>query len=201
MTLLWIFEDVCQASKDFFFSSKLNIFSFYKYFSCTCQLPTWYVILLCKFVDVIWLLNIPLGHLPHLKYCIIICITYSCIDICGHILWTQYRNDAPLKIFKHFMNNAYKLHLLPSVPTSLCLIYMQDIYIYNILSQMKSSTTTFQGLVESLFTYSMSVNKDWLYTGYLPGSVQDANSVVQLLDMLTCISSWPPYFQEFSLSL
>lgn len=77
------------------------------------------------------------------------------------------------------MNNAH------SVRASLCLIHMQDlfIYFYCILSQVKSITTTSQGPLESSCTYSTSINRDWLYTWYVSGSVQDVYSVAHLFDI------------------
>lgn len=69
---------------------------------------------------------------------------------------------------------------------------MQDlfIYFYYILSQVKSITTTSQGPLESSCPYSPPINKDWLHTWYVSGSVQDVNSVVHLFD-IPPNSNWP----------
>lgn len=97
------------------------------------------------------------------------------------------------------MNDAHKLCLLHSFHDSLCLIHMLDlfIYLYYILSQIKSITTTSQTPLESSCTYWTSVNKDRLCVS---GSVQDAKSMVHLSDTSPNFN-WLPHSQQSSLLL
>lgn len=112
----------------------------------------------------------------------------------GHIiLWTQYRADSlpkPLHISCWCSQTASpSLYLSDS--------HARPLYLYYTLPQNKFVTTTSQAPLESSWTHSISINKDWLYVS---GNMQDANSEVQLFDTSPDFS-WLPHSQQSSLPL
>lgn len=109
------------------------------------------------------------------------------------ILWTQHRAGSlpkPLRISCWCSQTASpSLYLSDS--------HARPLYLYYLLSQSKFVTTASQAPLESLWTYSTSINKDGLYVS---GNVQDANSEVQLFDISPDFSCLP-HSQQSSLSL
>lgn len=81
------------------FFSELNVLSFYKYFSFACQLPTWYVTLLCTVYRWHVIIKHPFRVPSSPSYSIIIHIIYDHTGVVGahSVLWTAYRVESPLK--------------------------------------------------------------------------------------------------------
>lgn len=138
----------CLSSPPFLyqFFSKLNILSFYKYFSLLVSSALDKSSSSAQFTDGMWLLSIPLGYLHRLQSCIIISINYGHADVVDGqaILWTSYRIGLPLKYLSiSWMMLTNCIYLCSCQPLSYS--HARPLYVYYILSQDKSTPITSQG--------------------------------------------------------
>lgn len=183
------------------FFSVLNILSFYKYFSFACQLPTWYVILLCTVYRWHVIRKHPFRVPSSPSYYIIIHIIYNPTDtVGGHtILWTELVLHQNLEVFHEWCPQTASTH---SVQASLCLLtWKASLFTFiTFCLRLSPSQQPLKVPLVSSYTYSTSINKDWLYTWYVSGGVQGVNCLVHLFDIPPNLN-WPSHSRWFSLPL